>query len=97
MDKALDEQVEAGIAYATAANRLDQIMSDLRTGAYVEVPTVGTGDDGKTKAGRSGPTPEELAAQREMLSLQAKMGLLQAQGREDEARAIQRQIDLINL
>ncbi|WP_461344657.1 hypothetical protein, partial [Brevundimonas sp. GN22] len=73
-------------------------MSDIRAGAYVETPVVApAGDTPKPGSGASGPTPEELAAQRQMLTLQAQMGLLQAQGREDEARAIQRQIDLINL
>lgn len=51
-------------------------------------------DGGK---GKTGPTPQELADTREMLRLQGQLELLQAQGREDEARNIQRQIDLINL
>lgn len=45
----------------------------------------------------SGPTPEELAAQREMLDLERQLELLRAQGREAEAIAKQREIDLINL
>ena len=48
-------------------------------------------------SGASGPTPADLAAQREMLALQAKVELLRAQGREAEAASAQRQIDILNL
>lgn len=54
-------------------------------------------DGGSKKKGSSGPSPEELAAAREMLRLQGQLQLLQAQGNEDQARSVQRQIDLINI
>ncbi len=54
-------------------------------------------DGGVKKKGSSGPSPEELAAAREMLRLQGQLQLLQAQGNEDQARSVQRQIDLINI
>lgn len=56
-----------------------------------------SGGGSATGGGRSGPTPEDLAAQREMLRLQAEVELLKAQGRDADATAIQRQIDLLNL
>lgn len=56
----------------------------------------GTGD-GKKPKGSSGPTPEDLARQRELLGLQNEIELLRAQGNEDSARAKQRELDIINL
>lgn len=53
--------------------------------------------DGPKKKSGSGPSPEELVAAREMLRLQGQLQLLQAQGNEDQARSVQRQIDLINI
>lgn len=47
--------------------------------------------------GRSGPSQEDLAAQREMLALQAQVELMRAQGRTADAAAGQRQIDILNL
>lgn len=52
-------------------------------------------EDRKGKS--SGPTPEELAAQRQMLRLQGELDVLRAQGNEDAIRSKQREIDLINL
>lgn len=46
---------------------------------------------------QSGPTAAELAAQREMLDLQAEIELLRAQGRDVEAAAKQDQVDQLNL
>jgi hypothetical protein len=46
---------------------------------------------------RTGPTPEELQAQREMLSLQGQIEVLRAQGRSQEAQAAQRRLDVLNL
>ncbi|WP_278070463.1 tape measure protein [Brevundimonas sanguinis] len=55
--------------------------------------------DGKGKKGSkaSGPSPEELARQRELLSLQRQIELLRAQGNDDAARAKQRELDVLNL
>jgi hypothetical protein len=100
VDRALAEQVAAGVEYAKAENRLRQIQSDLATGAYVQTPTVASADTPKKTRGASGPTPEELARQRELLSLQMEISRLEAQGTEaasDQARAKQRELDILNL
>lgn len=59
----------------------------------------GTGRGGRTGSGRAstGPSAEDLAAQREMLTLQGQIELLRAQGRTAEAEAKQRELDIINL
>lgn len=65
-----------------------------------EAQQMGTGGGGgrRSRAKRdTGPTPEELAAQRTMLALQGQIELLRAQGRDAEAAAIQRQVDILNL
>lgn len=49
------------------------------------------------KSRRTGPTEEELARQRTMLALQGQIETLQAQGREAEAAALQRQVEIMNL
>lgn len=95
-ERAAAEEFQAGYDYAANANRLESIMATARTGGYVQRPAPPPSDKDKNR-GRSGPTPEELAAQRELLKLQGEVSLLQARGREDEARAVQRQIDLLNL
>lgn len=96
-EQAAEEEFQAGYDYAASANRLERIRANERSGAYVN-NIISTDDTGKDKGKKpNGPTPEELAAQREMLRLQGEVALMQAQGREDEARAIQRRIDLINL
>lgn len=70
---------------------------------YVPTAAGGTAatDTGRTgrggSGGRSGPSPEDLAAQREMLALQAQVELLRAEGRTADAAAGQRQIDILNL
>lgn len=73
-----------------------RISAGINLGGAVGTGSTITDTDGKGKGG-SGPTPEEVAAQREMLRLQGELALAQAAGRENEARGIQRQIDLINL
>lgn len=59
-------------------------------------PVLPRGDDGKSKKS-TGPTPAELAAQRQMLDLQAEIELLRAQGRTAEADAAQDRLDTLNL
>lgn len=54
-------------------------------------------EDGKKKKGASGPTPEELARQRQLLDLQMQIERLRAQGQDDAARAKQRELDTLNL
>ncbi|QBX38674.1 hypothetical protein E4M02_11165 [Brevundimonas sp. S30B] len=96
-----------------AADRLDQMSAELMSQAIAistsptarfttgggSLNAVGSTDSGggKKPKGPTGPTPEELAAMREMLRLQGQLDLQRAQGREEEAIATQRQIDLINL
>ena len=59
----------------------------------------GGGGGGRTGGGRTrtGPTPEELAATREMLDLQMALDRLSAQGRAYDAEQVQAVIDKINL
>lgn len=87
----------------TEADRMiaawQRLGTNLRT---FESPVISTGGAGgavadTTGKGSSGPSPEDLAAQREMLGLERQLELLRAQGREAEAIAKQREIDLINL
>ncbi|WP_313044777.1 tape measure protein [Brevundimonas sp.] len=97
VDQALAEQVEAGVKFAEAENRLRQIQTDLARGAYVQTPSIGGGPDPKKTRGSSGPTPEELARQRELLSLQMQIERLRAEGDEAGARSKQRELDVLNL
>lgn len=98
----------AANARNAAADALDKQSADLMSQAIQIGMAPGvkwTHDGARTatsaasdpKKKGSGPTPEELAAQREMLRLQGELQLLQAAGNEDKARAVQRQIDLINV
>ncbi len=57
----------------------------------------GSGDSDSRGSKSSGPSPEDLARQRELLSLQGQIELLRAQGNEDGARAKQRELDALNL
>lgn len=95
-EKAAAEEFQAGYDYAAAANRLQSVMTSARTGAYVQAPASATTGAGGSRS-RSGPSPEDLAAQREMLRMQGELSVLQASGREDDARAVQRRIDLLTL
>jgi|GEM_PF-5922753 len=56
-----------------------------------------TESDPKKPKKASGPTPAELAAQRQMLDLQAEIELLRAQGQRVAADAKQDQLDTLNL
>ncbi|MNS07282.1 hypothetical protein D3C72_387210 [compost metagenome] len=96
VDRALNEEVAAGIEFAKQENRLGQIERDLRAGTYVVTPTVASAGSGKGR-GASGPLEADLARQRELLGLQNEIELLRAQGNEDGARAKQRELDTINL
>lgn len=88
--KALQEQIDATNAAIAEADKI------LRATAPPSSPTP---PPGGTNGGRdtSGPTPAELAAQRQMLDLQAEIELLRAQGRSAEADAKQDQVDTLNL
>ena len=52
---------------------------------------------GSRGSGAGGPSPEELARQRELLDLQAEIALLRAQDRTAEADAKQDQLDVLTL
>ncbi len=54
-------------------------------------------EDGRRGRARTGPSEEELAAQREMLRLQASIELARAQGRDADARAGQMRVDILTL
>lgn len=47
--------------------------------------------------GTKGPSPDDLAAQREMLRLQGEIETLRAGGRTEAAAVVQRQVDVLNL
>ena len=93
-EKVRELRAEADAADASVASMVQTV--EAATAVAGTTPT-GTGSGGGRGGGRSGPSPEELAAQREMLRLQGDLARAQAEGRENEARGIQRQIDLINL
>lgn len=76
-------------------NRLNAAVATAE--APARVSTAAPSGGAKDSKGASGPTPEELAAMRQMLDLQGQVELLRARGRDEEAKAIQRQIDTINL
>lgn len=85
-------------AVADAADAaVDSMLQTVAAATEVAGATTPTSTGSGGGGGRSGPSPEELAAQREMLRLQGDLARAQAEGRENEARGIQRQIDLINL
>ena len=97
-ERAAAEEFQAGYDYAAASNRLEGINRNVRAGSYVNAASTAA-DDGKPKKA-SGPTPEELARQREMLALQMEIARLEAQGTEAasaQARAKQRELDVLNL
>lgn len=85
--KALQEQIDATNAAIAEADKA------LRGTAPPPSPDA----DPKKKKKDTGPTPEELAAQRQMLDLQAEIELLRAQGRTVEADAAQDRLDTLNL
>lgn len=79
--------------------RQEQEFSRISAGINlggVTTPRPPTDDDKKGRRA-SGPTPEELARQRELLDLQAEIELLRAQGRLVEADARQDALDVLNL
>lgn len=78
---------------ADLEGELAKIDADAK--APLSVQPVDT-SGGKAKKD-TGPTPAELAAQRQMLDLQAEIELLRAQGRTAEADAAQDRLDTLNL
>lgn len=82
-DEALRAVRNAEAAQEAAAN-------PVRPSGGVVTPTGG-------KDGGAGPSPEDLAAQRTLLTLQGEVETLRAQGRASEADARQDQIDTLQL
>lgn len=85
---------------ATVRALTDNLNNLLKTPLAQFVPTAGgggTGEGPKKGKGASGPSEEDLARQRQLLSLQGQIELLRAQGNEDAARAKQRELDVLNL
>lgn len=92
-----DREAEAAKEGAAAAERdYNRITRNLASGAYKR-PVV-AGDVKATKTPKSsGPSAEDLERARKLLDLEAKVELMRAQGREADARMIQREIDYLNL
>lgn len=82
---------------AEAEREYNRITKNMASGAYRVTRTPAVDTKPTKSSGSSGPSAEDLARQRELLALQAQLELLRAQGREEEARGIQRQIDIINV
>lgn len=86
-------------AAAQAEREYNRITRNMRAGSYRTAPGPAPAPAAKATPGRttSGPSEADLAAQRQMLTLQGQVELLKAQGRDADAAAAQRQIDTLNL
>lgn len=89
-------------AAAAIREQIRQEQEFARISAGINLGGVSGGGGGATtesKPGKksSGPTPEELAASRERIVLEAQLARAQAANNEIEARRIERQIRLIDL
>lgn len=95
---ATEQLFQAGVDFATLDNRARAIEAQIRNGSLVNAPVTASGGDDKGR-GRtaSGPTPEELAAMREMLRLEGQLAILEASGRTYDAEQIKARIDKIRL
>lgn len=80
-----------------AYERLKGVMADIENPRTITAPSGGAEAGDKKGSKSSGPTPEELARQREMLALQGRIEVLRAQGRTADADASQRRLDILNL
>lgn len=97
-DRAAETAKKAADDYAAALQDAEDLKKRIAEG-FAPPALDATGGDGGSGKGKkaSGPTPAELAAQRQMLDLQAEIELLRAQGRSAEADAKQDQVDTLNL
>lgn len=84
---------DADILNAPPSSRGDDDASDDAGGSPFKLPSFSGGAAGKSSA-RRGPSPADLAAQREALALEQKLAVARASGDVDTERALQRQIDL---
>lgn len=66
-----------------------------RAGFDLDIPDTPRGGSGRGSAPRapSGPSPEELARQRELLRMQGELEVLRAQGDDKAARRLQQELD----
>lgn len=94
---AREEADAARDAAAQAEREYDRITRNMRAGSYRTSPGPAPAPKATTGRTASGPSEADLAAQRQMLTLQGQVELLKAQGREADAAAAQRQIDTLNL
>lgn len=93
-----DEAARKRRALGDAENEARRIEEETaRIAAGVNLGGGGGATATATEDKKGKPTPEELAAQRQMLRLQGELDVLRAQGNEDAIRSKQREIDLINL
>lgn len=91
------QKTEADAAVQAAQRELARIDGNVQSGAYAPGPRPPASDDSKGSRRGSGPTPEELARQRQLLDLQAEIALLRAQDRTAEADAKQDELDVLTL
>lgn len=92
------EEAEAARAAAIQAEgEYNRITRNMGAGTYRTAPGPALAPKATTGRTASGPSEADLAAQRQMLTLQGQVELLRAQGREADAAAAQRQIDTLNL
>lgn len=91
------QKAEADAAAVAAQRELARIDGNVQSGGYAPGPRVAAPNDGKAARGGSGPSPEDLARQRQLLDLQAEISLLRALDRNSEADARQDALDVLNL
>lgn len=95
-DRAAVTAKKAADDYAAALQDAEDLKKRIAEGFAPPAPLAPDADPKKKKKD-TGPTPAELAAQRQMLDLQAEIELLRAQGRTAEADAAQDRLDTLNL
>lgn len=89
---------DAAKAAADAQTELKRIDDNIATGGYTRGGRSASAGAGSARGtGASGPSPEDLARQRQLLDLQAEIALLRAQDRTAEADAKQDALEVLNL
>ncbi|ASE38475.1 tape measure protein [Brevundimonas vesicularis] len=82
---------------ARAESELAKVDALAKAPPTVVAPVAPDAPKASRSRSSTGPTPEELARQREMLALQGRIEVLRAQGRTADADASQRRLDILNL
>ncbi len=95
--EAQDVADAAAAAEQASEATYQRILRNQATGAYRITPRPPEAPKAEKAPKPTGPTPEELAATREMLALEARLDLLRAQGRDYDAERVQAQIDTVRL